>query len=135
MRELREATGIAILLITHDLGVVAEIADNVAVMYAGRIVERAPAALLFAAPQHPYTIGLLGAIPLLTGLRERLATIEGNVPDPLALPPGCRFAPRCPFAEPGCRQIDPALADIEAGHSAACIRAPLDVSVLHEAAQ
>jgi oligopeptide/dipeptide ABC transporter ATP-binding protein len=135
LRELREATGNAILLITHDLGVVAEIADTVAVMYAGRIVERAAAAQLFAAPQHPYTIGLLGAIPLLTGVRERLATIEGNVPDPLSLPPGCRFAPRCPFAEPTCRQTDPALVEIRPDHDAACIRAPLDVSVLHEAAQ
>ncbi|HYM74127.1 MAG TPA: ABC transporter ATP-binding protein [Stellaceae bacterium] len=134
LRELREVTGTAILLITHDLGVVAEIADTVAVMYAGRIVERAPAAALFASPQHPYTIGLLGAIPLLTGGRERLATIEGNVPDPLALPPGCRFAPRCPFAEPRCGEVDPVLAEIRAGHSAACLRAPLEVSVLGERA-
>jgi oligopeptide/dipeptide ABC transporter ATP-binding protein len=134
LRELREVTGTAILLITHDLGVVAEIADTVAVMYAGRIVERAPAAALLASPQHPYTIGLLGAIPLLTGGRERLATIEGNVPDPLALPPGCRFAPRCPFAEPRCGEVDPVLAEIRAGHSAACLRAPLEVSVLGERA-
>jgi peptide/nickel transport system ATP-binding protein len=134
LRELREATGTAMLLITHDLGVVAEIADRVAVMYAGRIVERAPAALLFAQPQHPYTIGLLGAIPLMTGGRERLATIDGNVPDPLHLPQGCRFAPRCPFAEPDCRATDPALTALSAEHQAACLRAPLDVSVLLEPA-
>jgi peptide/nickel transport system ATP-binding protein len=134
LRELREATGTAMLLITHDLGVVAEIADRVTVMYAGRIVERAPAALLFAQPQHPYTIGLLGAIPLMTGGRERLATIDGNVPDPLHLPQGCRFAPRCPFAEPDCRATDPALTALSAEHQAACLRAPLDVSVLLEPA-
>jgi len=134
LRELREATGTAILLITHDLGVVAEIADNVAVMYAGRIVEQAPASQIFAVPQHPYTIGLLGAIPRLTGGRARLATVEGNVPDPLSLPDGCRFAPRCPFAEPRCRASDPLLVELSARHHAACWRAPLDVTVLGEPA-
>jgi peptide/nickel transport system ATP-binding protein len=132
LRELREATGTAVLLITHDLGVVAEIADHVSVMYAGRIVERAPAAQLFARPEHPYTIGLLGAIPLMTGGRERLATIDGNVPDPLYLPAGCRFAPRCPFVKARCRQVDPTLVSIQPRHTTACIRAPLDVSVLLE---
>ena len=130
LRELREATGAAMLLITHDLGVVAETADRVAVMYAGRIVEEAPVARLFAAPQHPYTIGLLGAVPRLAGRRDRLATIEGNVPDPLHLPAGCRFAPRCPFAEPRCHAEDPALLELGPGHRAACLRAPLDLSVL-----
>ena len=129
LREVREATGTAILLITHDLGVVAETADDVAVMYAGRIVEQAPVRQLFAAPQHPYTIGLLGAVPRLAGSRERLATIAGNVPDPLHMPPGCRFAPRCPFAEPACRIGDPALRELIPDHRAACIRAPLDDTV------
>jgi oligopeptide/dipeptide ABC transporter ATP-binding protein len=130
LREVRETTGTAILLITHDLGVVAETADEVAVMYAGRIVERAPVAELFANPQHPYTIGLLGAVPRLSGGRARLATIAGNVPDPLHLPAGCRFEPRCPFAEPACRATDPKLRELAAGHRAACIRAPLDETVL-----
>jgi len=130
LRELRAATGTAILLITHDLGVVAEIADRVAVMYSGRIVEEAAVGELFAVPQHPYTIGLLGAVPRLAGGRVRLATIEGNVPDPLHLPAGCRFAPRCPFAVAECRSIDPPLAELSAAHNAACIRAPLDRSVL-----
>ena len=134
LRELREATGTAMLLITHDLGVVAENADRVAVMYAGRIVEEAPVARLFAVPQHPYTIGLLGAVPRLAGGRSRLATIEGNVPDPLRLPPGCRFAPRCPFAEPRCHAEEPALAELGPGHRAACLRAPLDLSVLGDRA-
>jgi oligopeptide/dipeptide ABC transporter ATP-binding protein len=134
LRELREATGAAMLLITHNLGIVAETADRVAVMYAGRIVEEAPVARLFAAPQHPYTIGLLGAVPRLAGGRDRLATIEGNVPDPLHLPPGCPFAPRCPFAEPRCHAEDPALQELGPGHHAACLRAPLDLSVLGERA-
>ena len=101
---------------------------------AGRIVEEAPVAQLFAAPQHPYTIGLLGAVPLLAGRSSRLATIEGNVPDPLRLPPGCRFAPRCPFAEPRCHAEDPSLVELDPGHRAACLRAPLDLSVLGERA-
>ena len=123
--ELRAETGTAILLITHDLGVVADRADHVAVMYAGEVVESAPAAQIFANPQHPYTVGLLGAAPKLTGPRGRLASIDGTVPDPLALPAGCRFAPRCPFARSECG-VAPSLAEIAPGHCTACWRAPLD---------
>ena len=123
--ELRTVTGTAVVLITHDLAVVADRADHVAVMYAGRVVEAAPAARIFAMPQHPYTIGLLGAVPRLTGTPGRLASIEGTVPNPLALPPGCRFAPRCPFANARCDCIPP-LAMVAPGHAAACWRAPLD---------
>ncbi len=123
--ELRRETGTAVVLITHDLGVVADRADQVAVMYAGRVVEAAPAAQLFATPQHPYTVGLLGAAPRLVGGGGRLASIEGTVPDPLNLPPGCRFAPRCPFAVARCNEAPP-LAEVSPGHSAACWRAPLD---------
>ena len=93
----------AMLIITHDLGVIAEIADDVVVMYAGKIVESAPVAALFADPQHPYTIGLLGSIPRLDVERERLATIEGTVPGADHQPKGCRFSPRCPFADRRCR--------------------------------
>jgi peptide/nickel transport system ATP-binding protein len=125
LRRLREETGTAIILITHDLGVIAELADDVVVMYAGQIVERAPVKRLFDAAQHPYTIGLLGAIPELDRRRARLATIEGTVPDLSATLAGCRFAPRCPFAEPRCRSEAPALRAIEPGHEAACWRAPL----------
>ena len=125
LRRLREETGTAIILITHDLGVIAELADDVVVMYAGQIVERAPVGRLFEAAQHPYTIGLLGAIPELDRRRARLATIEGTVPDLGAELPGCRFAPRCPFAEPRCRADAPALREVEPGHEAACWRAPL----------
>src|SRR4029079_3982994 len=98
MRTLREETGTAIILITHDLGVIAELADDVAVMYAGRIVERAPVDALFAQPQHPYTIGLLGSIPKLHLEQARLASIEGQVPTAMSPVRGCRFHPRCPFA-------------------------------------
>ena len=125
MRVLREETGTAIILITHDLGVVAEIADDVAVMYSGRIVERAPVRQLFAEPQHPYTIGLLGSIPQLHIEQRRLAAIEGQVPNALAPLDGCRFHPRCPFAIARCRREEPPLATLGAGHEAACWRAPL----------
>jgi peptide/nickel transport system ATP-binding protein len=123
--ELKAETGTAVVLITHDLGVVADHADDVVVMYAGRIAEHAPASALFAMPQHPYTIGLLGAAPSLEGGAERLASIEGTVPDLRSPPPGCRFAPRCPFVVERCAQQPPLVA-LGAGHGAACWRAPLD---------
>ena len=135
LRDLRERTGAAIMLITHDLGVVAEIAHRVIVMYAGRIVEEAPVGLLFADPQHPYTLGLLGSIPRLgSDGDERLTAIEGVVPNPYALPPGCRFSPRCPLADEKCRAEQPTLREIAPGHRAACWKAPLDL-VLAEAAE
>ena len=127
MRTLREETGTAIILITHDLGVIAELADDVVVMYAGRIVERASVARLFAEPQHPYTIGLLGSIPKLHLQQDRLAAIEGQVPTPMSVLEGCRFAPRCPFGDAQCRQAQPPLTDLGAGHEAACFKAPLSV--------
>jgi peptide/nickel transport system ATP-binding protein/oligopeptide transport system ATP-binding protein len=126
LRELQAETGMAIILITHDLGVVAEMADEVAVMYAGRVAERAPAAEIFADPQHPYTLGLLGSIPRLDEDRERLLAIEGAVPPPFALPKGCRFHPRCPFAVEACTVVQPDLGMVAPGHLAACIRAPVE---------
>ena len=125
LRDLREETGTAIILITHDLGVVAEVAHEVAVMYAGRIVEQAGVDELFAQPQHPYTIGLLGSIPKLHVRQERLPAIEGQVPDPRLRLAGCRFAPRCPFAVEQCHREEPPLASVAAGHAVACWRAPL----------
>jgi oligopeptide/dipeptide ABC transporter ATP-binding protein len=125
MRTLQQETGTAVILITHDLGVVAEVADEVVVMYAGRIVERAPVQALFESPQHPYTIGLLGSVPRLDGDRTRLASIDGQVPSPLRRPPGCGFAERCPFAEPRCREAAPELYELAPRHEAACWRAPL----------
>jgi oligopeptide/dipeptide ABC transporter ATP-binding protein len=130
MRELQQETGTAIILITHDLGVVAEVADEVVVMYAGRVVERAPVRALFDEPQHPYTIGLLGSIPRLDGERTRLASIEGQVPSPLRRPPGCSFADRCPFADEQCRAAVPELREVSGGHFSACRKAPLDPAVL-----
>jgi peptide/nickel transport system ATP-binding protein len=130
--ELKAATGTAVVLITHDLGVVADHADDVVVMYAGRVAEQASAPSLFARPEHPYTVGLLGAAPSLEGGAARLASIEGTVPDLRNPPPGCRFAPRCPFAVARCAE-QPPLAELAAGHRAACWRAPLD-QLLGEAA-
>jgi peptide/nickel transport system ATP-binding protein len=126
LRALQQETGMAIILITHDLGVVARMADEVAVMYAGRVVERAPGASIFDDPQHPYTLGLLGSIPRIEETRDRLLAIEGTVPAPFALPSGCRFHPRCVFADAACAAQDPALREVGAHHLAACLRAPVE---------
>jgi len=126
LRQLQAEMGTAVILITHDLGVVAETCDEVAVMYAGQIVERAPVVDLFARPQHPYTVGLIGALPRLSEPRARLATIRGTVPTLSANLVGCRFAPRCPFVESACRTAAPRLADCGAGHLSRCRRAPLE---------
>jgi peptide/nickel transport system ATP-binding protein len=125
MRRLREETNAAIILITHDLGVVAEVCDEVVVMYAGQVVERAPVRELFRFPQHPYTVGLLGALPRLDHRRPRLAAIEGTVPNMTAPPTGCRFSARCPFVIPKCAEMPP-LEPVEAGHLTRCWRAPLE---------
>jgi len=130
MRTLQQETGTAIVLITHDLGVVAEVADEVVVMYAGRVVERAPVQALFDQPQHPYTVGLLGSIPRLDADQDRLTSIDGQVPTPAALPAGCSFADRCPFADSACRATVPPLRDLGQGHHSACFKAPLDPLVL-----
>ena len=114
------------LLVTHDLGVVAEAADHVAVMYAGRVVEQATVSALFDDPQHPYTLGLLGSIPRLDDQRDRLLAIEGAVPPPSFLPAGCRFNPRCVFASDLCRANSPALRPTEAAHEVACHHAPVE---------
>ena len=130
MRTLQTETGTAVILITHDLGVVAEVADEVVVMYAGRVVERAPVRDLFEAPQHPYTIGLLGSVPRLDVQRTRLAAIEGQVPNPLRRGNGCGFADRCPFADAHCRVEAPTLREVGPRHESACWKAPLDPQVL-----
>lgn len=119
LRDMREQHGTAVLLITHDLGVVAETADDVVVMYAGRIVEKAGVHALFAKPLHPYTIGLLNSLPDRTPDHARLQAIPGNVPPPTRFPTGCRFRERCPLAAPKCMQ-DPQLMEVEPGHFSAC---------------
>jgi peptide/nickel transport system ATP-binding protein len=129
LAKLRQETGSAIILITHDLGVVAETCDDVAVMYAGEIVEQAPAARIFSAPQHPYTVGLLGSIPLIGSRRARLATISGSVPNLAGAFAGCRFSSRCPFADERCRTQPPPVAEVGAGHVSRCWKAPLEALV------
>ncbi len=126
MRELREETGTAIMLITHDLGIVAEMADRVLVMYAGEVVEEASVAALFTMPQHPYTVGLLGAIPALGARKPRLTAIDGLVPSATEIPSGCRFAARCPFADDRCRSEAPPLIIVHEGHASRCWKAPLE---------
>lgn len=128
MRRLQRDIGMSILFITHNLGVVAEIAHEVAVMYAGRVVEQAPVGALFARPRHPYTKGLLACIPnperdrTADGKRLMLKPIPGNVPSVLALPPGCTYAPRCPLAEPRCEREAPGLVPARPGHLSRCFR-------------
>jgi peptide/nickel transport system ATP-binding protein len=123
MLELQDRTGMAIQFISHNLGVVSELADEIIVMYAGRIVEQAPAATLFATPLHPYTRGLIATLPELGTRQARLPTIPGGVPDPVGGPAGCRFADRCPLADTHCRTSLPALETIATGHSVACFKA------------
>ncbi len=123
MAEVQEAFGMAIQFISHNLGVVSEIADDVAVMYAGRIVERAGAGDIFSHPLHPYTQALIATVPRIGAHVPRLPAIKGTVPHPLALPSGCPFSDRCPRAVPACREAEPALTDHGAGHLAACFRA------------
>ncbi|HXG67882.1 MAG TPA: ABC transporter ATP-binding protein [Blastocatellia bacterium] len=125
LKGLKDDFDLSMLLITHDLGVVAETADRVAVMYAGRIVEEAPVRDIFHDPKHPYTKGLLRSVPRLTeeGLRQRrLETIEGVVPSLLHLPQGCAFAPRCPYAIEECRRGEIPLLDVSEGRKSRCIR-------------
>ncbi|OPZ07231.1 MAG: Oligopeptide transport ATP-binding protein OppD [candidate division BRC1 bacterium ADurb.BinA292] len=124
MEDLQRKTGTSILMITHDLGVIAETSDEVAVMYAGQIVEFAATEELFASPLHPYTQGLMRSVPRLEWVRagQSIEPIPGNVPDPAHFPPGCRFHPRCPFAAPVCVAQTPELEESAGGHSVRCLR-------------
>jgi len=121
--ELKDRLGMAVVLITHDLGVVAQRADEVAVMYAGRIVERAQPDVLFARPLHPYTVGLMNSIPSILDKRARLEAIPGIVPSPLDWPSGCRFRTRCSRAQDDCADAPPQLVEVEPSHWVACIKA------------
>ncbi len=121
MKQLQEERGTSILFITHDLGVVANMADEVLIMYAGKVAERGSALQIFERPSHPYTQGLMASIPSLDSERKApLSIIEGRVPGLHELPSGCRFHPRCGHAAALCRETDPELLQVEAGHSAAC---------------
>lgn len=133
LNELRKQRDLAVLLITHDLGVVAEVADRVAVMYTGRIVEESPVGELFARPKHPYTEGLLRSVPKLTSeyvaKNERLETIEGTVPRPTDLPPGCHFAPRCSHRMPRCTEGEIPLYELEGEVEVRCVLFDLAAAV------
>ncbi|GIO07767.1 dipeptide/oligopeptide/nickel ABC transporter ATP-binding protein [Brevibacillus reuszeri] len=120
MRELKEKHNTAIMMITHDLGVVAEMCDRVVVMYAGKVVEEADVVTLFTNPKHPYTQGLMKSIPRLDGTEQRLYSIKGSVPIPGSLRKGCTFAPRCEYATDICREGVPELIKVEEGHSCRC---------------
>jgi oligopeptide/dipeptide ABC transporter ATP-binding protein len=121
--DLQSEFGMSTILITHDLGVVAGACDDVSVMYGGQMVERASVDELFADPRHPYTRGLLRSIPRPAAGETELRTIEGDVPDPVSLPGGCSFHPRCPHATADCREHDPELREAVAGHDVACLNA------------
>jgi oligopeptide/dipeptide ABC transporter ATP-binding protein len=122
LRDLRRTRGISLLFITHDLSTVAYFADRIAVMYLGRIVEIGPARAVLKDPQHPYTKALLSVVPVPNPrLRRERVILQGETPNPLNVPPGCRFHPRCPAVFDRCRSVDPALADVSDGHQAACL--------------
>jgi oligopeptide/dipeptide ABC transporter ATP-binding protein len=122
MRRLQRDTGMSIWFITHDLGVIAEIANRVAVMYASRVVEHAPVIELFANPKHPYTKGLFESLPSLDGKKKRLSVIPGVVPNPLEHPSGCRFHTRCEYVIDDCKSYEPQLFEVAPGHQVACLR-------------
>jgi peptide/nickel transport system ATP-binding protein len=120
LRQLKEQEKIAMIFISHDLAIAAELADRVATMYAGRIVEIGPVDDMFYQPRHPYTLGLIRAVPTVTGGFEELSSIPGSPPDLIDLPSGCKFHPRCPFATARCLEEDPPLEQVGAQHYAAC---------------
>ncbi|KAB2336736.1 ABC transporter ATP-binding protein [Cytobacillus depressus] len=122
MRNLKEKGKTSILMITHDLGVVAEVADRVIVMYAGEVVEQAPVYELFENPIHPYTRGLMASIPKIHDVVDELYSIEGTVPNPAQMPSGCKFHPRCPFADAECLRIHPELEFVSEFHAKRCIK-------------
>ncbi len=122
LSELRNELSMSVIVITHDLGVIAEIAHSVVVMYAGRVAEYAEVGPLFESPQHPYTVGLLRSMPRLSETRERLKVIPGAVPNPLDFPAACRFHPRCPLAVDQCRAEEPPLGEVKPGHLTRCWR-------------
>jgi peptide/nickel transport system ATP-binding protein len=120
LKELRQKLGFSMLFISHDLALAAELADRVATVYAGEIIEIGEVRTIFRHPYHPYTIGLIKAVPTLTGDKDNLVSIPGSPPDLIQLPTGCKFHPRCPLADDHCRQVEPKLIEVEAGHKTAC---------------
>ena len=133
LRDLQKRLAISILLVTHDISVVAYVCNRVVVMYAGQVVEQGPVADVLEQPFHPYTMGLTNAFPDLARARDQLVPIPGNPPDLRNPPPGCRFAPRCPFAIDRCRAEDPQLIDVGNGHQASCWRSDAVVEMRSKA--
>jgi len=133
-RELQHELSLSVLMITHDMSVVAQTCDSVIVMYAGKMMEWGSVDQIFYHPFHPYTLGLKQAFPNLAQPRDELISIEGYLPDLIHPPPGCRFADRCPFALPDCREAEPELIEVEEGHQVACHRTD-DVEELRARAQ
>jgi peptide/nickel transport system ATP-binding protein len=119
---LRRELSMSIILVTHDLGIVAETCDRMVVLYSGRIMETGPVETILARPAHPYTLGLINSVPQAERARQHLSAIPGVPPDPLALPPGCRFAPRCALATPDCQRESPPLRNVGTEHMTACIQ-------------
>jgi peptide/nickel transport system ATP-binding protein len=128
LREIQHERGAAIMLISHNIGLIASLASEIVVMYAGGVVERGSAARIIGQPEHPYTVGLLGAVPRAEARDRPLTGIDGVVPDLRHLPPGCVFEPRCPFSVSPCRSVEPALRPLHPGHAAACHAAPLEAA-------
>src|SRR4029077_18503791 len=122
LRQLQAEIGMSIWFITHDLGVIAELAHKVAVMYASKVVESSPVEALFTRPRHPYTRGLFKSLPHASQGKERLETIKGVVPNPLDFPTGCKFHTRCPFVVDECKKVEPKLHEVEPGHWVSCLR-------------
>jgi oligopeptide/dipeptide ABC transporter ATP-binding protein len=125
LNEIRRDTGMAMVVISHDLGVISAVSDRVVVMYAGRIVESSDINTLFSSAGHPYTLGLLAAIPTLDSTSDRLLTIQGSVPEPGKLPTGCSFSPRCDYASDDCHHGLPAAVVIKPGHLVRCLNTPI----------
>jgi peptide/nickel transport system ATP-binding protein len=123
MKNLRKKLGMSMILITHDMGVVADIADRITVLYAGRVCESAKTKTIFYNPKHPYTNALLTAVPSLAIKTKKLTVIPGSIPNLISPPTGCRFHPRCEYAQEKCKETIPELIEIEPGHKVACIRA------------
>ena len=132
LKEIRRDTGMSLVTISHDLGVIAELADRVLVMYAGRQVEEAPVEHIFSSAAHPYTQGLLAAVPQLTGARQRLVAIPGQAPEAAHMPSGCAFAPRCPYSEPACEARVPVSVSLHIHHWAACRLADTNSPMLEQ---
>ena len=136
LKELRDKLGFSLIFISHDLSIAAELADRMLTMYAGRVVERATVDDMFYRPRHPYSVGLLRAVPRVSGTLGKVVSIPGSPPDLIRLPPGCAYAPRCPFVIDACREAEPPLVAVDTpGHDAACIRWQAVAETLHSDAE